>query len=330
MEEPTEESESMRSLHASVTDPYDPLISHRERKKNERQREERQGDPAPPAVMAMWISLSSSSEDPPLDDECSWPTVQCKDEVVTEINMSRQTGWNGRIPTHIGRLTSLTHLDLSENNLQGSIPEQLYQLTELEHLHLHNNQLTGTLSDSIGNLDKLINLFLGSNNIYGFLPHNIMDIKKLRFLSLGKNNFVGTFPTKLRFRELFYLDLSYNNFSGRLHGKAFNRFSRIRHIYLDHNQFEGEIPEGLMLAGGGRIKSIYLNDNKLTGEIPHPTNWIKGNTQLNTLNVQNNKMKKKIPDEICSRFVFKSGDLVQLNADCDICKCPGLCKTCFK
>ena len=50
-----------------------------------------------------------------------------------------------RIPAGLGSLTSLIHLDLSDNQLVGPIPSELGSLSRLLVLHLSGNQFTGCI-----------------------------------------------------------------------------------------------------------------------------------------------------------------------------------------
>lgn len=51
----------------------------------------------------------------------------------------------GRIPTAIGKVTSLAALHLNENQISGPIPDGLSNLTRLKLLCLGGNDLTGTV-----------------------------------------------------------------------------------------------------------------------------------------------------------------------------------------
>ncbi len=62
--------------------------------------------------------------------ECRWDGVRCKHGVLE--------------PT-----TTVTRLELLENNLRGTIPEAVGQLAHLEELYLVGNQLSGMLPDAL-------------------------------------------------------------------------------------------------------------------------------------------------------------------------------------
>ena len=52
---------------------------------------------------------------------------------------------SGSIPSSLGRLLELTHLNLSSNSLTGNIPRELGWLENLEELRLSGNSLTGCI-----------------------------------------------------------------------------------------------------------------------------------------------------------------------------------------
>ncbi|XP_026444830.1 leucine-rich repeat protein 1-like [Papaver somniferum] len=90
---------------------------------------------------------------------CKWYGITCNNEGnVAELNV---TGFGlqgtlnnfnfsyfqtfGSIPRETGKLTSLTLLSLSNNNLKGSIPTSLTNLTSLAFLRLNNNRLSSII-----------------------------------------------------------------------------------------------------------------------------------------------------------------------------------------
>jgi hypothetical protein len=128
---------------------------------------------------------------------------------------------------------------------------------------------------------------------------------------------------------MYYLDLSYNQFSGQLPldwSEGSGSLSRIRHLHLDNNQFDGVIPATFPLMGNGRIEQLSVNNNRLTGEVPG--GWPLRN-HLISLEVQNNFFSRLGNSnggfDVCELIVFQSGEMVDFNADCSICSCNNFC-----
>ncbi|XP_021744202.1 probable LRR receptor-like serine/threonine-protein kinase At5g10290 [Chenopodium quinoa] len=69
-------------------------------------------------------------------------------------------GLEGSIPETIGKLTTLTALDLSGNQLFGIIPPSIGNLINIQTLHLMENKLTANIPPEIGRCRSLTNLFL--------------------------------------------------------------------------------------------------------------------------------------------------------------------------
>lgn len=67
---------------------------------------------------------------------------------------------------------------------------------------------------------------------------------------------------------MFYMDLGNNKFSGNLPTNLGEEYVRLRHLFLDHNNFEGPVPESYINAGNGRIQTLTLNDNNFSGAFP--------------------------------------------------------------
>tara|TARA_B100000482_G_scaffold69668_1_gene48902 strand:+ start:733 stop:1932 length:1200 start_codon:yes stop_codon:yes gene_type:complete len=88
------------------------------------------------------------------------------------------------LPAEIGRLTSLTVLDLGENKLT-SLPAEIGQLTSLEVLTLTGNQLT-SLPATIGQLTSLKKLWLAGNQLTS-VPAEVRQFTQLQELFLCGN-----------------------------------------------------------------------------------------------------------------------------------------------
>lgn len=89
------------------------------------------------------------------------------------------------LPSQIGEVASLTHLDLAENAI-AAFPPEMSNLTRLRHLILSNNSL-GRLPTGIENLTHLTHLDLNNNSLR--TTAGIENLTSLRQLNLQENNF---------------------------------------------------------------------------------------------------------------------------------------------
>ncbi len=113
-----------------------------------------------------------------------------------------------------GSNNSVTHIDLTANNLSGILPAQLNNLPNLTSIRMASNQLTGLIPD-FNNLTLLTELVLGDNNINNAIPASIGNLTQLTLLSLEKNNLGGGLPAELgNLTALTAIYLQGNRFSG--------------------------------------------------------------------------------------------------------------------
>ena len=89
---------------------------------------------------------------------------------------------SGPIPAELGRLTSVSALWLSDNQLSGPIPSELGSLTGLRGLGLGGNQLTGRIPAELGNLTSLAALELHDNQLTGQVPAALGELTSLQHL----------------------------------------------------------------------------------------------------------------------------------------------------
>jgi len=148
---------------------------------------------------------------------CGWTGVRCDNTThrVTELFVAEDTlpkvptgdkFLQGTIPESIGLLTSLTNLQLDNNNLTGSIPNSIGSLTNLIYLYLQGNRLSGAVPGSIGKLKKLTHLFLNGNQLTSWDPSSgaqICENPKLQLSNFGEcfleqNPFVCPMPACAR------------------------------------------------------------------------------------------------------------------------------------
>ena len=112
-----------------------------------------------------------------------WEGVTMENGRVVELRLYN-VRLGGAVPAEIGQLTSLTRLDLDNNQLT-SLPAEIGQLTSLRELSLSYNKLT-TLPAEIGQLTSLTVLILGGNKLTS-LPAWIGQLTALTSLHLSCN-----------------------------------------------------------------------------------------------------------------------------------------------
>jgi hypothetical protein len=163
------------------------------------------------------------------DSICSWHGVFCdfvtiNEDSVTHMNLS-ENNLNGSIPEVFWELPNLVNLDLGTNmltaaNLQGLQTDDddpsLYPRSPLEFLCLSENRLTGV--DGIGHARATLRgVNLNDNQLDGELPMDFFELTNLETLYLGSNQISGTLPTLIgKLSKLTKLDASRNRFAGQI------------------------------------------------------------------------------------------------------------------
>ncbi|XP_044487663.1 protein STRUBBELIG-RECEPTOR FAMILY 7-like [Mangifera indica] len=193
------------------------------------------------ALKAMYSSLNSPGQLNQWtgDDPCgqSWKGVSCSGQRVTEIKISG-LGLSGQMGWQLSSLTSLTNLDVSNNNIGSDIP---YNLPP-----------------------NLQQLNLGNNNFTGYPPYSISQMTALKYLNLAHNKLQGQLNDMFgQLSSLSTLDLSFNSLTGNLPG-SFSSLSSLSSLYLQNNQFTGPINVLADLP----LDNLNIAKNHFTGWIP--------------------------------------------------------------
>ncbi|KAK9115449.1 hypothetical protein Syun_022246 [Stephania yunnanensis] len=198
---------------------------------------------------------------------CSWNGISCKDLRVTSISIPK-SNLSGVLPSVLGSLSSLRHLNLRNNNLHGPLPPLLFNALALQSIVLSGNSLSGSIPPQISNLKYLQTLDLSHNSINASLPTSLLQCYRLKTLSLTTNNLTASLPNAFAsaFPALERLDLSFNQFTGPIPSDMGNLSTLQGTLDLSHNNFSGFIPSSL----GHLPEKLYidLSYNNLTGKIP--------------------------------------------------------------
>ncbi|AQK60294.1 Putative STRUBBELIG family receptor protein kinase [Zea mays] len=180
-------------------------------------------------------------------DPCgeSWQGVTCTGSSITSIifnaaNLGGQLG-------SLGNFTSITEINLSNNNIGGSIPEDLP--VTLQNIFLSDNQLTGSIPVSLSKLHSLTAIFsftrsLNDNHLDGKLPDTFDSLTELVNLDISSNNFSGPLPPSLgSLTSLTTLHMQDNQLSGTL--DVLQDLS-LKDLNVENNMFSGPVPPKLL------------------------------------------------------------------------------------
>ena len=199
---------------------------------------------------------------------CSWNGVTCDDnKVVVSLSIPKKK-LLGYLPSSLGLLSNLRHLNLRSNELSGNLPVELFKAQGLQSLVLYGNFLSGSIPNEIGDLKFLQILDLSRNSLNGSIPESVLKCNRLRSFDLSQNNLTGSVPSGFgqSLASLQKLDLSSNNLIGLVPDDLGNLTRLQGTLDLSHNSFSGSIPASL----GNLPEKVYVNlaYNNLSGPIP--------------------------------------------------------------
>ncbi|CAK7336364.1 unnamed protein product [Dovyalis caffra] len=117
----------------------------------------------------------------------------------TGYNYSVRMTWKG-LATKFSKIQStLTSIDLSDNNFRGDLPDSIRKLKAFEQLNLSHKSLRGYIQPSLGTLTNLESLDLSSNLLSGRIPRQLADLTFLQVLNLSYNLLEGPIPEGKQF-----------------------------------------------------------------------------------------------------------------------------------
>ncbi|TVU43289.1 hypothetical protein EJB05_09745, partial [Eragrostis curvula] len=224
------------------------------------------------------------------------------------VNRGAYDGWSesDNLPCHwagvgcddAGRVS---FLDLSSSNISGPAFSNFSLLTRLTHLDLSANSITGQLQDDLRHCKPLRYLNL-SNNFFGGIL-DVSSLTNLQTLDVSQNQFRGridkNFPAICS--SLRTLSVASNDLSGKIDG-LFDGCPKLSYVDLSWNSFSGNV-----LLGASRFTHFTANNNNFTGTI---SSSIFNSTEckLQNLNIGTNYLFGKFPDSIanCTSLKFLS------------------------
>ncbi|KAJ4758321.1 hypothetical protein LUZ62_068696 [Rhynchospora pubera] len=113
----------------------------------------------------------------------------------------------------------------------------------------------------------VLGLQLENMQLTGTLRLDILTgVPSIRSLSFANNNLTGPLPDISILGALKMLYLDHNQFSGQIPAELFANMRSLKKVYLSYNQFSGPIPSSLTIPP--TLLEIGLDHNQFEGQIP--------------------------------------------------------------
>jgi Leucine-rich repeat (LRR) protein len=285
--------------------------------------------------------------------------------VSTQFFHISNNSLTGNIPELFCNLSSLEVLDLANNNFSGSLPRCLDNFgAYLSVLDLRWNKFQGSIPESWIKGGSLVLINFSQNKFQGHIPRSLAKCTVLKVLDLRDNQFIDIFPfwlghlpnlevlilrsnkfngpirtpqTYLKFPNMRILDISYNNFMGKLPLRLFEnwktkKFENVHPFTYIQNDSFFQIDKGfsrrwdslrpytysMMMTNKGRnvfyekVQELFIaidfSSNKFVGDIPKSIGNLKG---AKLLNLSNNNLTGHIPLSLGKLTDLEALDLSQ-------------------
>ncbi|KAL5999737.1 hypothetical protein ACLOJK_038022 [Asimina triloba] len=276
-----------------------------------------------PPPSSSFFSLANNT----LDGEV--PSLICDAKFLEVLDFS--SNFTGLIPQCLGEISTFIVLNLGKNAFHGPLLQTFKVRCMLETLDLSGNQLEGRMPKSLVNCQMLTVLNLGNNQIQDEFPSQLGNLSNLHVLIVRSNNFFGSIGEPCTRQEFFpqlqIIDISFNNFSGRLPSNLFSARKMMKDggsasefltantsdtsmyyqdkVFLVWKGLEVEFVKILMA-----VTVVDLSYNKFYGDIPISIRELKA---LHVLNLSHNHFQGEIPASLQNLKELESLDLSNNN-----------------
>ncbi|XP_029130700.1 probable LRR receptor-like serine/threonine-protein kinase At3g47570 [Cajanus cajan] len=198
----------------------------------------------------------------------------------------------GNIPQELGRLSHLQYLSVGNNSLVGKIPTNLTCCTHLKHLFLYGNNLIGRIPNEIGSLRRLQEMYVTRNQLTGGVPSFIGNLSSLTDLVVVENNLEGHIPQEICcLKSLTILLLDINKLAGAFPSCLYNMSSLTRMSAAENMLINGSLPHN-MFHTLPNLQTLSISHNQFSGQFPFS---ITNASNLSKLNIGRNNFVGQIP-----------------------------------
>jgi len=193
-------------------------------------------------------------------------------------------------------------VSFSSNQFSGTIPPSIFNLSSVTILNVGNNQIQGSLPWDLGiTLPNLRTFSVGLNKfIAGSIPHSISNASNLEDLNFARNKFTGNMPSFKKLHRLQIFSTSFNHLgSAGANDLSFlcslTNATSLELLAINANNFGGLLPECISNLSSGTLRILAVGDNNIVGTIP---SGIVNLVNLETLHMMYNRFSGKIPADI--------------------------------
>ena len=220
--------------------------------------------------------------------------------------------FSGSIPSTMGNMTNLWHLNLANNAFSGKLPKSLGSIPMLQVADFSGNQLSGLQEGIVFKSKSLEVLNLAGNKQLTMMFNTLLEAmepinESLRILNISDCNFLGKISAKLwDFQNLISVDLSRNSLFGQLPSPPDNMLFLLN-LDVSANNLSGKIPQEFAKLLALEVFDISLNPNM------HESNEEKGalpnfvTVDFKTLTQRNSDDKFRCPN---ARLSYNKGLVV--------------------
>ncbi|KAI3809449.1 hypothetical protein L1987_25423 [Smallanthus sonchifolius] len=198
---------------------------------------------------------------------CDWRGVKCgkRHRRVTYIALGR-LGLEGSLSPHVGNLSFLRWLSLTNNSFQGAIPHEIGRLSRLRWLTLGLNRFDGVIPTNLSGCSNLEMIDLSTNKLVGSIPNEIGFLFKLKVLSVQDNKLTGGIPPFLgNITSMELLAVKENPLGGSI-PNTIGHWKNLNELYCGACNLSGTIPNSFYNLSLLAYFSMF--DNQLTGSLP--------------------------------------------------------------
>ena len=183
--------------------------------------------------------------------------------------------FSGSIPSTMGNMTNLWHLNLANNAFSGKLPKSIGSIPMLQVADFSGNQLSGLQEGIVFKSKSLEVLNLAGNEQLTMTFNALLEAmepinQSLRILNISDCNFLGKISAKLwDFQNLISVDLSRNSLFGQLPSPPYNMLFLLN-LDVSVNNLSGKIPQEFAQLLALEVFDISVNPNM------HESNEEKG------------------------------------------------------